>query len=619
MLDDSMDMRNQGTPKLPYSGPDEANIDHKEHFDAGVQFNHDRLLRTYGADETKSAVPASQTPYEDQINTIFVYMQDEEGMRNAARALAEGEVVGFPTETVYGLGCDARNPEAVAKVYKAKGRPSDNPLIVHVASTDMIPSLVKEITPIAQALIDAFMPGPITVIMKKDPSIPDCVTAKLDTVGIRFPMHPVAQKLIAMSGVPVAAPSANRSGSPSPTKFEHVLKDLDGRVPYIIDGGECQVGLESTVVEATGNWPKILRPGAITMEDLEDALAAAGIQKPTAIKTLEAKQGEPPRAPGMKYRHYAPSCEVRILDAETTKAVIPGAELQEDAHERYSSALFAAYKEAVMRAVLDEQTPIGLFCGEEISHKIRAMFSNKLDQIRIYEFGPMDDVQSASHYLFDGLRTLDEEGCRLICAPSFHKEGIGIAYMNRLEKAAAAKIQPNGEAKTRRQVLMVCSGNTCRSPLAEAILRHLWKESAPHYLVDYPDKEVSLEVTSAGIDAEEGQDYTYYTVQLARYEFNEDLRQGRSTQLTKAMLKDKDLVLCMTKDHSRRLRFDFPDDCERIFSFQEMLDDLFIPDISGNVSDPYGQDYLTYQETAEQIKTILQALFPEILKQWRTS
>ncbi len=279
------------------------------------------------------------------FETICVSPDDELNFKAAVRALQEGEVVGMPTETVYGLGADARNPEAVKKIYEAKGRPSDNPLIVHVSSKEMINSLVSEITPIAHVLIDAFMPGPITIVMKKSDVIPSCVSAGLDTVGIRFPIHPIAQKLIDMSGVPIAAPSANLSGSPSPTKAEHVMKDMHGRIPYIVDGGECQVGLESTVVDATGEWPVVLRPGAITIDDMAEALAMAGMTKPvketnksgiilegaeegisTGTEVLmtqnnegipEVAEDETPRAPGMKYRHYAPSCPVRIVGDKT--------------------------------------------------------------------------------------------------------------------------------------------------------------------------------------------------------------------------------------------------------------------------------------------------------------
>lgn len=556
---------------------------------------------------TEGVNEATENTAEQRVrdfDTVLVNAEDDVRFAAAAQALAEGEVVGMPTETVYGLGCNALLPEAVEKVYKAKGRPSDNPLIVHIADKNMIASLVAEVTPVAQALIDAFMPGPITIIMKKNPIIPDVVTAGRDTVGIRFPIHPVAQKLIAASGVPVAAPSANLSGSPSPTKAEHVMKDMDGRIPFIVEGGECQVGLESTVVDATGNWPQILRPGAVTMSVMEEAMAAAGIAKPEEVIAREMKPGEAPMAPGMKYRHYAPSCEVRVIGTGD--------------FAKYPEY----YREAVMRALSDWDKPVGLFASAKIAEQIRAWFGDKLDDIRIFEYGETEDVHAASHALFDGLRTLDEMGCKVIYAPAFPEEEMGIAYMNRLNKAAAGnkegKVNPDG-VRTMRKVLFVCSGNTCRSPLAEAILRYLWKKTGPHCLIDQPEQEVTLEVASAGVNADEGSPYTIYTVRLANFAYDEDISEGMARQITADMLNESDLVLCMTKEHSRSVRFLYPDFCKNVYSFQEMLDDLYIPEIDGEVSDPYGGDYLTYQATGSQLKEILQKLLPELLKTWGVS
>ncbi|MBR6484465.1 MAG: threonylcarbamoyl-AMP synthase [Clostridiales bacterium] len=261
------------------------------------------------------------------MNTLFVNGNDEENMKVAAAAVRDGEVVAFPTETVYGLGADALNKDAVKKIFEAKGRPGDNPLIVHIYDKSQIDDIASEITPLAQKLMDAFMPGPITVIVKKSSSIPDEVTAGLDTVGIRMPGSDTCRRFLSLCGCPVAAPSANLSGSPSPTSALHVLNDMDGRIFAIIDGGECEVGLESTVVDATGKEPVILIPGAVTKAMIDEATSSD-------IGSETLKEGQTPKAPGMKYRHYAPDAEVEIIflpeDVGEDDILIPEAEGEDE-------------------------------------------------------------------------------------------------------------------------------------------------------------------------------------------------------------------------------------------------------------------------------------------------
>lgn len=230
-------------------------------------------------------------------------LKGEQALEKGAALIASGEVVAFPTETVYGLGADAFNENAVKKIFEAKGRPSDNPLIVHIADKSGLAGLVEDVSDGAKAVMDKFMPGPITVIMKKSGKVPLSVTAGLDTVGIRMPSHEVARAFIKRCGTPIAAPSANRSTHISPTSAEHVFEDMDGRIPLIIDGGECEVGIESTILDMSTDVPTILRPGAITAEMLAKVLGAV---KTFTGKVVVAK------APGMKYKHYAPSCETVV-------------------------------------------------------------------------------------------------------------------------------------------------------------------------------------------------------------------------------------------------------------------------------------------------------------------
>lgn len=247
-----------------------------------------------------------------------VVMKGEEALKRGAELIASGEVVAFPTETVYGLGADAFNGQAVAKIFAAKGRPSDNPLIVHIADKSGLEGLVCDVSDGARAVMDRFMPGPITVIMKKSGNVPDGVTAGLDTVGVRMPSHPVARAFIKACGTPIAAPSANRSTHISPTSAEHVFEDMDGRIPLIIDGGDCEVGIESTIIDMSTDVPTILRPGAITAEMLAEVLGAV---RTFSGKVVVAK------APGMKYKHYAPSCDTVVaLSGESAKKAYDEAE-----------------------------------------------------------------------------------------------------------------------------------------------------------------------------------------------------------------------------------------------------------------------------------------------------
>ena len=252
---------------------------------------------------------------------------DEAGVAEAAQLLRQGQLVALPTETVYGIAADARNGAAVRDIFVAKGRPQDNPLIVHVTGPEMLPGLVSEVPERAQLLMAAFCPGPLTIIMPRGPEVADECCAGLDTVGIRMPSHPVARAVIQQSGCAFAAPSANLSGKPSPTNAQDVFTDMDGRLPLILDGGECDVGVESTVVSVVGDKPTLFRPGHITLEDLERALGEEVEVSKAILEKLP--EGAVVRSPGMKYKHYAPKADVTILkgsfDAykEYMKIIIP--------------------------------------------------------------------------------------------------------------------------------------------------------------------------------------------------------------------------------------------------------------------------------------------------------
>lgn len=340
---------------------------------------------------------------------------------DAAKAIAEGKLTAFPTETVYGLGANALDAAAVKKIYDVKGRPGDNPIIVHVHDKDVIPSLVKEISDCARALMDNFMPGPITLIFKKNSIIPDEITAGLDTVAIRIPSHKIALLFLEACGLPVAAPSANISGRPSPTSLKHVLADLDGKVDFIIDGGYCEVGVESTVVDTTGDYPVVLRPGYITKAQIDEICAKYYLEGRDS-KNLNIIDGilssDKPKSPGMKYRHYAPKAKVFTgCDA--------GFE------EQISMAL------KLIRQAAEEGKKTGIFSSVEFKIELEKQLQNIKNADVIYiTFGEEGDIKSAVSLLFYALRKIDELKADNIYAQSFFGEGLEAAYMNRLLKAS---------------------------------------------------------------------------------------------------------------------------------------------------------------------------------------
>ena len=334
-----------------------------------------------------------------------------EALARAGELLRSGEVVGFPTETVYGLGANAMDEAAVEKIFAAKGRPGDNPLIVHIADADgLAPLIASEPDPHARALMDAFWPGPLTLIFPKSAAAPARVTAGLDTVAIRMPSHPVAQALIRAAGVPVAAPSANTSGKPSPTTALHVYHDLKGKLPLILDGGECQVGLESTVVDMTGDIPTVLRPGGITPEMLLEVLPEVRVAD-SVLRPL--REGERALSPGMRYRHYAPGGELTLVTG---------------AQENVRALCLRMYREAVV-------------AGR--SARILAFEEHLPDYAgaQALSIGSLEKPETVAHRLFNVLRQMDEEGVEALTCEVLPAEGIGLAIMNRLSRAAAFRIR----------------------------------------------------------------------------------------------------------------------------------------------------------------------------------
>ncbi len=329
---------------------------------------------------------------------------DLEAMTTAAEALRLGKLVAFPTETVYGIGANALDVSVVKRIYEAKGRPSDNPLIVHIGDAKDVGKYVESIPDVAYKLMDAFWPGPLTMIFNKNEHIPDEITGGLSTVALRVPLHPVARKIIQLSKLPIAAPSANISGKPSPTIAAHVIEDLSGRVDMIVDGGDANIGLESTVIDLTSEKAMILRPGGITQMMINEVIGEVILDK----NMLGVKGDETPRSPGMKYRHYAPQGKLTIYNGDSQKVI-----------------------DTINRCVaFDEENglKVGVIATDE--HKEAYVCVN------VVTIGSEHKPDEIAANLFKVLRTMDDLGVQRIYTKAFHEKEIGVATMNRLLKAA---------------------------------------------------------------------------------------------------------------------------------------------------------------------------------------
>lgn len=333
------------------------------------------------------------------------YLTADDAQR-AADILHSGGLVGIPTETVYGLGADGLNPTAVAHIFQAKGRPQDNPLILHIPEAGWLSRYCTDIPTAAWTLAERFWPGPMTMILPRRPMVPDVVTAGLDTVGMRCPQHPLCREIIRLADRPVAAPSGNTSGRPSPTTAQHMMEDMNGKIDAIVDGGPCSVGVESTIIDLTCEPPRLLRPGGITLEQLRSVLGTVDVD-PAVTRLLGA--GEKPKAPGMKYRHYAPKAPVTVVTGDPARA--------------------AAYM--AEHAGAED----GIICFDEFL----PLFAQGTAR-PVMDLGPAGDKAEQARHIFDALRAFDHTDVTAIWAQCPDTEGIGLAIANRLNKAAGFHI-----------------------------------------------------------------------------------------------------------------------------------------------------------------------------------
>jgi len=347
------------------------------------------------------------------MNTILYKIDldniDEQKMQEAGELIAAGELVGFPTETVYGLGGDALHPDASQKIYAAKGRPSDNPLIIHIAEVSDLERVAKIVPEQAKKLADAFWPGPLTMVVWKNENVPYATTGGLDTVAVRMPNHPVALDLIRKSGKLIAAPSANTSGRPSPTEASHVMEDLEGRIAMVLDGGPVGIGIESTIIDLTEEVPMVLRPGYITPEMLSEVLGEEVIIDPGIIAADDTTK---PKAPGMKYKHYAPKADMVIVDGEKEKVV-------EKITELISNAKAVGKKAAVIA-----------------TNETKNLYQADV----VLSIGTREEEDSIAKHMYKILRDCDKLDVDEIYSESFKTPRIGQAIMNRLLKAAGHQV-----------------------------------------------------------------------------------------------------------------------------------------------------------------------------------
>lgn len=497
------------------------------------------------------------------METKYITWNPETGfepgeLETAAEILRHGGLVAFPTETVYGLGGNGLSKKAAKSIYAAKGRPSDNPLILHISEFDELDGIVQQVPHKARLLMEAFWPGPMTLIFDKSTVVPLETTGGLPTVAVRMPSHEGARALIRAVGIPIAAPSANTSGRPSPTLAEHVREDLDGKIDMIIDGGAVGIGVESTIIDVTQDVPVILRPGYITKDMIEGVVGAVKVDP--AIVDSDSK--EPPKAPGMKYRHYAPKAEMIVFEGtreEMTQAIAEHA---------------AQYPEEKVGILASEETKDCYSHGQVVVAGSR-------------------EKQTITRGLFAALRQFDHLGVEKIFAESFSEEEKSEAIMNRLLKAAGQHIEYLSEPVDYHRLIFICKENVSLSPMAEWIMKSIVMDKSREILsrglvVLFPEPrnaKVTDVLVNHGVPCEE----------------------QTSTLFTPEEVDDRTLVVTMNFTEKVRLLEDFDFDSE-VFTLREIADPQEGAEMDPDVMDPYGGDEEAYEESYIELKDLLYKL-----------
>ena len=495
---------------------------------------------------------------ETLIEKIDKNQIDEQILAKAGEILKNGGLVAFPTETVYGLGANALDEKAAMKTYAAKGRPSDNPLIVHIADVSALNAIVEEVPEKAKKVMEKFWPGPLTLIFKKKDIVPLGTTGGLQTVAVRMPVDEIARKLIRAGGGYVSAPSANTSGRPSPSTAQHVADDMTGKIDMIIDGGSVEIGVESSILDMTVEPPMILRPGAITKEMLEEVIGEVVVD--TAL--LSDASGEAPKAPGMKYRHYAPKAQLMIVSGKPEEAV------------------------KAIKQIAFEQERLGYRVGIIATNETISSYTRGI----VKSIGSRSNENSIAKNLYKVLREFDEEDVSYIYSEAFDQDGIGSAIMNRLDKAAGHHtIQAKDITRLQkyRRVIFVSNSDNCRGPMAAEMLRNqkLMKE---------------YEIGSRGMVVLFPEPANPKAEVIMRSQ-NMTLEAHVATQLTEEDLDDETLVLTFEEAQKWKIVSDYQN-VKHVYTLSEYIEDeRIIPSAHGKPLNVYGENFSLMQTLIKKL------------------